>query len=68
MPLFALLFVWYLHIGMKTDSVTQKPERLYQEPAFLAYVAFLGLVVTALFFTHIPWLSILVTDHVLTGG
>jgi 4-hydroxybenzoate polyprenyltransferase len=68
MPLFALLFVWYLHIGMKTDSVTQKPERLYQEPAFLAYVAFLGLVVTALFVTHIPWLSILVTDHVLTGG
>jgi decaprenyl-phosphate phosphoribosyltransferase len=67
-PLFALLFVWYLHIGMKADSVTQKPERLYQEPAFLAYVLFLGLVVTALFIIHIPWLSILVTDHVLTGG
>jgi len=68
MPLFALLFVWYLHIGMKADSVTQKPERLYREPAFIAYVVFLGLVVTALFFAHIPWLSILVTDHVLIGG
>jgi len=68
MPLFALLFVWYLHIGMKADSVTQKPERLYREPAFIAYVVFLVLVVTVLFFARIPWLSILVTDHVLTGG
>ncbi len=68
MPLFALLFVWYLRIGMKADSVTQRPERLYKEPMFVAYVAFLGLVVTALFFAHIPWLSILVTDHVLAGG
>jgi 4-hydroxybenzoate polyprenyltransferase len=68
MPLFALLFVWYLHIGMKADSVTQKPEHLFKEPAFIAYVVFLGLFVTALFFVRIPWLSILVTDHVLTGG
>jgi hypothetical protein len=53
---------------MKVDSVTQKPERLFKEPAFIAYVVFLGLFVTALFFVRIPWLSILVTDHVLTGG
>ena len=53
-PLFALLFVWYLHLGMKEDSVAQRPEKMYQERGFVAYVMFLGAVVTALFFIDIP--------------
>jgi len=55
-PLFALLFVWYLHLGMKEDSIAQRPERMYKEKGFLAYVGFLGVVVAALFFVDIPWL------------
>jgi 4-hydroxybenzoate polyprenyltransferase len=55
-PLFALLFVWYLHLGMKEDSIAQRPERMYKEKGFLAYVAFLGAAVVALFLIDIPWL------------
>ena len=59
-PLFALLFVWYTEIAMKPHSHSQTPEKLYREPVFLGYVVFLGIVVTALFFIDIPWLSNLV--------
>lgn len=55
-PLFALLFVWYLHLGMKEDSIAQRPERMYKEKGFLAYVAFLGVTVAVLFLIDIPWL------------
>ena len=55
-PLFALLFVWYLHLGMKKDSVAQRPEQMYRERGFIAYIVFLGAAVTLLFFIDIPWL------------
>lgn len=64
-PFLALLFVWYLHIGMRADSVTQRPEKLYTEGKFLVYVAFLAVLVTVLFFTDIPWMNVLVEHHVL---
>ena len=64
-PFFALLFVWYLKIGMRADSVTQRPERLYKERHFIAYVLFLALLVTALFFVDLPWLNVFVEYHVL---
>jgi len=60
-PLFALLFSWYLAIGMKPHSPTQNPENLYKETNFVAYVVLLGLAVTALFFIDIPFLKHLVT-------
>ena len=56
-PLFALLFAWYLKIGMKPYSPTQNPEKLYREKAFVAYVIFLCCAVAALFFIDIPWLQ-----------
>lgn len=56
-PLFSLLFVWYAHIAMEPHSTTQTPEKLYREPKFVAYVLFLGIVVTALFFIDIPWMK-----------
>jgi 4-hydroxybenzoate polyprenyltransferase len=65
MPFFALLFVWYLKIGLKSDSVTQRPERLFSEKRFIAYVAILTIQVTFLYFIDIPWLRILVEYHVL---
>jgi decaprenyl-phosphate phosphoribosyltransferase len=59
-PFFALLFVWYLAIGMKPDSNAQKPEKLYLEWPFLLYLVFLGALVTLLFFIDIPSLHIFV--------
>lgn len=63
-PAFSLLFVWYLAIGMQRPSAAQSPEKLYKEKGFVAYVVFLGLLVTALFFIDIPWLNLLVEHHV----
>lgn len=56
-PLFAVLFVWYLHIGQQADSPVQAPEKLYRERSFIAYVIFLSVVVVALFFIDLPWLG-----------
>ena len=61
-PLFALLFVWYMAIGLRPDSVAQGPESLHRERAFIAYVVFLSVVVSALFFIDIPWLQLLTEE------
>src|SRR5207247_7161113 len=37
LPFVALLFAWYLKIGMKPDSAAQHPERLYREKELIAY-------------------------------
>lgn len=62
-PLFALLFVWYLRIGLRPNSLAQHPERLYKEKNFIAYTVFLVLVVGFLFLVDIPWLLML-TDSI----
>ena len=64
-PFFALLFAWYLAIGMRPRSPVQTPEKLYREKWFIAYVVFLGALVTALFFVDLPWLNALVEFRVL---
>lgn len=62
-PLFALLFVWYLHIGMKPHSPTQNPERLYKEKKFVTYLLFLAISIAFLFVVDIPDLRFL-TENV----
>ena len=64
-PALTLLFVWYLALGLRKDSVTQRPEKLYREGRFMAFVAFLGLLFVVLTFVDMPWMAILVNDHVL---
>jgi decaprenyl-phosphate phosphoribosyltransferase len=64
-PFLALLFVWYLKIGMKHDSAAQKPEKLYKERAFMVYVCGVGALFTILLIVKIPWLAFLVDTHVL---
>jgi 4-hydroxybenzoate polyprenyltransferase len=59
-PFVALLFAWYLYMGMQPKSVTQNPERLFKERTFVIYVALLTTLMTALFFVDIPWLNTLV--------
>ncbi len=65
-PLLALLFVWYLKIGMRADSVTQKPEQLYKETYFILYVAFLTVFILLLFLVDMPWLNFLVEQRRFT--
>jgi 4-hydroxybenzoate polyprenyltransferase len=65
-PLLAFLFTWYLKIGMQANSVTQTPEKLYTEKAFVAYVFFTGLVVIALMFIELPQLDSLLQTNTIT--
>ena len=60
LPLFAVLFVWYLAIGMRADSVAQKPEKLYRERKFLMFIAVLCFSVAFATFVDMPWLEFLI--------
>jgi len=60
LPLFAILFVWYLAIGMRAGSVAQTPEKLYKETKFLLFIVALLAVVTLATFVDMPWLEFLV--------
>jgi hypothetical protein len=66
-PFLALLFVWYLKIGMQHDSAAQKPEKLYKERAFMLYFIGVGVLFTLLLVVNIPWLYFLVDTRVLVG-
>jgi 4-hydroxybenzoate polyprenyltransferase len=68
MPFLAFLFTWYLVIGMRAQSPAQNPEKLYREKPFLLYVAALGCLIVLLFFVQLPWLNVLVENHVLRNG
>ena len=63
MPFLALLFAWYLVIGMRAQSPAQHPERLYHERSFMLYVALVAVLITLLFFIDLPWLRFLVESH-----
>jgi 4-hydroxybenzoate polyprenyltransferase len=65
MPFLALLFAWYLVIGMRAQSPAQHPEKLYHERSFMLYVAALGVLIALLFFVDLPWLRFLVESHAL---
>lgn len=65
-PFLALLFVWYLMIGMRSNSVVQTPEKLYRERPFLAYLVALCVLIVLLFLVDLPWLSVLVEHRVLS--
>jgi 4-hydroxybenzoate polyprenyltransferase len=55
-PLFAILFVWYLAIGMKAESAAQRPEKLFRERPFIAYVGLLVLALGVMEFVDMPFL------------
>jgi decaprenyl-phosphate phosphoribosyltransferase len=60
LPLFAILFTWYLALGMKPASATQTPEKLFREKPFMIFTLLLCLVIGLLFTIEIPLLDILV--------
>lgn len=57
LPFFAILFTWYLYIGLKPNSPAQKPEKLLREKKLSAYLIFLFIIVVFLFSIDIPSLK-----------
>jgi 4-hydroxybenzoate polyprenyltransferase len=66
LPFVALLFAWYLQIGMKPDSAAQHPERLYHEKKFIVYVGVVMMVLTGLVYIDIPALKWFLNNAFLT--
>lgn len=58
-PFFALLFVWYLAIGMRPLSPAQSPEKIYKDGKFCAFLVFLSLLIFTLLVVDIPQLHML---------
>lgn len=55
-PFFALLFSWYLKIGLLNDSPVQGSEKLYTRKWFMLYLALFTALLCILMFVDIPWL------------
>lgn len=64
LPLLVTLFVWYLAIGMRHNSVAQRTEKLYTEWKLMVFVALLVGAFTILLFLDLPALDFLVSYHV----
>lgn len=57
-PLFSVLFMWYLHLGLKKNSIAQAPECLIYEYNFLWYIGVIILVCVFLTMVDIPFLHV----------
>jgi 4-hydroxybenzoate polyprenyltransferase len=53
-PFLALLFTWYLWLGMWPESPAQHPEKLYQEKAFFVFCIFLAVLLMTLLVWDVP--------------
>jgi decaprenyl-phosphate phosphoribosyltransferase len=55
-PFFALLFSWYLRIGLLNDSPVQGSEKLHTRKWFMLYLLLFTTLLCILMFVDIPWL------------
>jgi 4-hydroxybenzoate polyprenyltransferase len=53
-PFAAGLFAYYLNLGLEPNSAAQKPERLYRNRGFVAYLIACFAIFVLLMFTEIP--------------
>ena len=67
-PLLAILFVWYLRVGLKPDSAAQHPERLFREKGLFFLVLLLAALMTVLLFVDLPGLRVLLSNSLLKLG
>jgi decaprenyl-phosphate phosphoribosyltransferase len=58
-PFLALLFSWYLAIGLRPESPAQTPEKLHGEHLFMLFVVALCALIALLLLIDIPVLQIL---------
>jgi decaprenyl-phosphate phosphoribosyltransferase len=59
-PLIALVMAIYLLLGLRPDSVVQRPESLYREPSLMVAVVVTSVVVCVLMLVDIPGLANLI--------
>lgn len=55
-PFFALLFSWYLRIGLLNDSPVQRVKGLHKRKWFMLYLLLFTILICVLMFVKIPWL------------
>ena len=65
-PFLALLFAWYLNIGLQENSAAQHPELLYKEKKFLLYMLFIVILFFVLIFVDIPQLHWFLNNDFIT--
>ncbi|MBI2989759.1 MAG: UbiA prenyltransferase family protein [Candidatus Magasanikbacteria bacterium] len=63
LPLFSILFGWYLSLGMNSDSPAQRPEKLYRERWFMLYILLLTMSVSLLLWVDFPRLHFFLENH-----
>lgn len=62
-PLFALLFAWYLKIGFEKDSAAQRPEKMYKNKRFMAFVVIFTIILILLIFIDIKALNFFLQNN-----
>lgn len=55
-PLYAAFFVYYLKLGLREESVTQTPEKFFQDRSLLIYATACLAFSLLLMYAEIPWL------------
>jgi 4-hydroxybenzoate polyprenyltransferase len=68
MPAIAILFAYYLSLSLASDSVAQKPERLFKERRLMAIAAGSASLLVILAVIDIPALDQLSTPHYIRVG
>ena len=58
-PFLAILFSWYFYIGLKFNSVSKSPEKIFIEKKFIAYVCLIAVIFVCATFIDFPTLHIL---------
>jgi hypothetical protein len=59
-PQLAYLYILYFNLGMKRESVAQRPEKLYREKKLLLLVILISVMYFVLSITKIPQIEILI--------
>ena len=67
-PLLALLFSYYLNLGLRTDDVVQAPEKFLSDAGLVAIVAVLGVAFLVLAVVDIPLVEAFVDSRVVAVG
>lgn len=60
LPLYVIIFAWYMKIGLQQNSVAQTPEKLYKKYGFITFVFFTCLITLIMVFINIPLLEHLI--------
>lgn len=62
LPFLAILFAWYLHLGMLPNSPAQNPEKLFLQKDFAFFVLLTSILIIDLLIIDIPSLRLLLNN------